>query len=135
MRTILRTAFSKNIELFLFVRNRSLYKNQMCILSKDTKLSEIELVHLYDKRWDIERFFNGAKSKLALCKEFQCCIYDVMVCQLSSRVTSCLSYVPTKRKISRPLVSLSICAVLNWRTSALQRRSNSICLKHPLRQN
>ena len=63
----------------VFVRNKNNKKEWLAILSTDTSLSEVEIIELYGKRWDIEPFHKVLKSTLRLEKEFQFRSFDAIV--------------------------------------------------------
>ena len=48
------------------VRNRSKKKEWLAIICTNTELSEMEIIRIYGKRWDIEVFFKSCKSMLKL---------------------------------------------------------------------
>ena len=63
----------------VFARNKNKKNEWFAILSTDTTLSEVEIIELYGKRWDIEPFHKVLKSTLKLEKEFQLRSYDAIV--------------------------------------------------------
>jgi hypothetical protein len=63
----------------VFVRNKNKKSEWLALLSTDTALSEVEIIELYGKRWDIEPFHKVLKSTLKLEKEFQLRSYDAIV--------------------------------------------------------
>lgn len=66
----------------VFVRNTATKgrkaKNYFVLLCTDTTLSEEEIIQLYERRWNIEVFFNICKSYLRFAKESRGVSYDAM---------------------------------------------------------
>jgi len=68
----------------IFVRNRNKSKRQwLAILNTDPRLTNVEAVRIYGKRWDIEVFFKVCKSVLKLARELQVRSFDSLVAHTS----------------------------------------------------
>lgn len=66
---LIRTELAPGIPvLIVFVRHRSKKNEWLAILSTDLSLTAQDIIRIYRMRWEIEVFFNCAKSLLRLQK-------------------------------------------------------------------
>jgi hypothetical protein len=86
----------------VFVRDKNNSKKWCAIISTDTKLSEMQIIELYGKRWDIEVFFKMCKSYLKLVKEFEGRSYDMLTAHTSIVFLRYICLVWTQRENKDP---------------------------------
>ena len=67
----------------MFVRNCSIRKDFLVLLSTDISLDEHEIIAIYGNRWAIEVFFKNCKSQLRLEKGNQSLNYDAITAHIS----------------------------------------------------
>lgn len=67
----------------VFVKNRNKKRSWLAILATDIMLSEIEIVRIYGKRWDIEVYFKMMKQFLNLNKEVELRSFDGMLAHIT----------------------------------------------------
>jgi hypothetical protein len=67
----------------VFVRNRNNGSKWLALLCTDLSLSDVDVVRIYGKRWDIEVFFKMAKHYLKLDSETQVRDFDAILAHSS----------------------------------------------------